>query len=193
MHITNSPTKDDGQRAEPEEQTVSRILTTDAETNMTNGQRAGNMQAAVVVSSPVAQFARAMRANCVNCANFDNAAFLSFFQKADHPLAPRHLRESMNSIRAGLLQTQNASVGAMHSGQDGDMDVEHAIRVLGFCHALGEVMKEETIVHPLSSCPEDSITPTTPDGYFKPRDRASEKAGERAYDNIMLRASSKAP
>lgn len=191
LHITNQPTKDDGSAAEPEEQTVSRILMTDLDAAGSGGNALGSMKGSIVVASQVSEFANALRHPCANCKHFDNRAFEAFVEKADHPASPIHVRETINAMRAALLQTMNASVHAMHTGQDGDMDVEHALRALGFCRALGEAMNDHVVVHPLSSCPPEAISPDRPQGWFVARDRASEKAGDAAYDSIMARASGK--
>lgn len=190
-HITNEERNLAGDLAQPEQQTVSRILVTDAEVSGTTSGVAGNIPAAVVATSTVAEFARATRAPCHLCAHFDNKAFLELFKRADDPLAPIHLRETMNSVRAALLQTSNAEVGDLSRGQDGDLDVEHAIRSLGFCRALGEKLSDYVVVHPLTTCPDEVITATEPDGLYKPRDNAHEREGVRAYDSIMRRAQGK--
>ena len=181
----------DGSVAEPEEQTVQRVITTDGEATSTDGKMGGVMRTAIVVESQVSDFADAMRSPCAGCKNFDNKGFLALFTKADHPGAPLHMRESMNSLRAVLLQTYNASVQSMHTGQDGDMDVEHAIRVMGFCRALGEMEKDYVVVHPLSSCPDSVVTPERPKGFFQPKDNEHERIGDKAYDAIMRQAQGK--
>ena len=193
LHITNAPTKDDGERAEPEEQTVSRVLVTEFEAAGTNGKTSGVMQGSIVAASQVSDFSRALRYGCATCKHFDMEGFASFLNRADHPAAPMHVRETVNSMRAALLQTMNASVNAMHAGQDGDMDVEHALRALGFCRALSESVNEPVIVHPLSSCPPESITETRPQGYYVAKDSTSEKVANSAYDSIMARAAGKLP
>lgn len=193
LHVTANPTLDDGKTAaEPEQQTVSRILNTVAEVE--SGAPAGTtLPAQIVAQSTVAQFAHALRQPCGNCKYFDNVAFNHFLAQADHPAAPIHMRETINSMRAALLQTQNVQVNAMHTGGDGDMDVEHGLRVLGFCRALGEHAGEPIVVHPVSSCPPEVINESQPDGFFSPKDNSAETAGDRAYDAIMRRAQGKAP
>lgn len=191
LHISAVPVKDDGTSAEPEEQTVSRILTTEADASMTSGTAVGSIPMQVVAQSTVAEFAATARSRCITCKHFDNPAFVELFRKADHPAAPIQMREAMNSIRAALLQTSNAEIQGAHSGMDGDMDVEHAIRAMGFCRALGELANDYVAVHPLSSCPDEVIGPNSPVGYYQPKDNASERAADAAFDHIMRRAQGK--
>jgi hypothetical protein len=191
LHISALPLKDDGTPAEPEEQTATRIIKTAAETEMNTGQAVGEIPTQILAQSSVDVFARAVRAQCVTCKHFDNPGFLALFRQADHPLAPMQMRESMNSLRAALLQTANADLQSSHQGMDGDMDVEHAIRALGFCRALTEQANDYVVVHPLSTCPDEIITPTSPDGFYQPKDNAAERAGNEAFDAIMRRAQGK--
>jgi len=188
MHITSQPVHEDGTKVEAEEQTVSRILTTDVETNV-----GGGIAGSIVVSKNVAEFAQLARSTCGLCRHFDNESFVSFLRKADSPAAPMHVREGVNSMRANLLQTQNASLNAMHSGMDGDMDVEHAIGTLGFCRALRDIAGDDVVVHPLSSCPPETIDASRPAGLFSPKDRDSERIGDAAYDALMNKAAGKLP
>lgn len=191
LHITNTPTLDDGTPAEPEQQTASRVLLTDADAATTTGKAVGAMNAQVIIESSAGEMARALRGMCSNCKHYDNAAFQRFLSQADHPASPMHVREGVNELRAALLQTYNAQLQTMHAGADGDMDVEHALKQLGFCRALGEIHKDDIIVHPLSSCPPETITDSTPSGLYQSKDRASERAGDKAYDNILKRAAGK--
>lgn len=195
LHITNAPETDDGNKAEPEQQTATRILVSESETTTSQGEPLpGGVPVQILVQSQAGVLANALRAQCGGCKHFDNAAFLTFARKADSPAAPLHLREGMNEVRGALLQTMNASVNAMHAGQDGDMDVEHALASLGFCHALTEINGgDDVIVHPLSCCPPEVKSDAQPLGLFSPRDRTSELAGQRAYDNIMNKAAGKIP
>jgi DNA-binding transcriptional LysR family regulator len=191
LHITSFPAKDDGTTAEPEEQTVSRILTSEADASMQSGQAVGSIPMQVVAQSTVAEFAATVRSQCVTCKHFDNPGFLALFRKADHPAAPLQMREAMNSLRAALLQTSNADIQGAHSGMDGDMDVEHAIRSMGFCRALTEMANDYVTVHPLSSCPDEVVSPTSPVGLYQPKDNTAERAADEAFDAIMRRAQGK--
>lgn len=191
LRVTAGGVKADGTVGEPEEQTVQRVMLTDGEATTTDGKISGSMNTAVVVESQVSEFVRAVRSPCAGCKHFDNKSFLAFFEKADHPAAPIHVRESMNELRGILLQTYNAQVQSMHAGQDGDMDVEHAIRAMGYCRALTEIEKDYVVVHPLSTCPDGVVTPERPTGFFQPRDNEAERIGNKAYDAIMNRAAGK--
>lgn len=191
LHITSFPVKDDGTTAEPEEQTVSRVMTSTADAEMSTGDAVGAIPMQVVAQSTVAEFAASVRSQCITCKHFDNPGFLALFRQADHPAAPIQMREAMNSLRAALLQTSNAEIQGAHPGVDGDMDVEHAIRSMGFCRALTELANDYVTVHPLSSCPDEVVTPNSPVGYFQPKDNAAEKAADIAFDAIMRRAQGK--
>lgn len=189
FHVTNAPTTDAGDKAEPEQQTVSRILTTDSEV-----EGGGSVATQIITSSQALEFANAVRYHCGNCRFFDNRGWRAFVAKADSPLSPMTVREDVNKIRGALLMTMNASVGSMHAGADGDMDVEHALQALGFCGPLGEIEKgDPVIVHPLASCPPELVSPANPAGLFKPRDNDSDAAGEAAYDLVMQRAAGRVP
>lgn len=188
MHITSQPVHDDGTKVEAEEQTVSRIITTDVDADV-----GGSIAGSIVVSKNVAEFAQQARTTCHLCRHFDNEGFIAFLRKADSPAAPLHVREGVNVMRANLLQTQNANLGAMHAGMDGDMDVEHALGALGFCRALYEVSGDDVVVHPLSSCPPEVIDASRPVGLFSPKDRDSEQIGNAAYDALMHKAAGKVP
>jgi hypothetical protein len=132
-----------------------------------------------------------MSALCGSCKHFDNEEFVTTINAADNPLATMEQRKAVNDIRAGLLQTQNAKLGEMHSGQDGDMDVEQALRACGFCRALTEHYKEPIGVHPLSRCPGEVRSDTRPVGFYQPKDRSAQRLGAKNYDAVMNQAAGK--
>jgi hypothetical protein len=191
LQVTSGVDHADGTKGEPEEQIVRRVLLTDADATLA-GNTVGEIAASVVVDSTVKDFVTAIVQNCASCKHFDHKAWKSYLARAIDPTAPMHLREGLNELRAGLMMTMNASVHAEHEDEDG-MNVEEALASMGFCHVLKEIVKDDVVVHPLSTCPAESRTATNPDGYFEPRDRSAEMAGERVYDSMMRRAQGKVP
>jgi len=183
--ISNAP------GVEPENQVVRRTIGVPGEATLNTGSAAGNLATSVVVDTQVSEFALANRTRCALCKHFDNEAFQRYLAQADHPAAPMHVRREVNDLRASLLMTYNASM-TQHEGQDGDMDVEHALKAMGFCHALTEEAGESVVVHPLAVCPPEVVDPVTaPVGYFKPRGNESEKFADAAYDRVMKAAAGK--
>ena len=136
-----------------------------------------------------------------NCKHYDNKGFIEWMRHADHPLAPADHRAAVNEIRSGLLMTQNAQVQEMHTGQDGDMDVEAALQMCGWCHALSKLCQDNVGVHAFATCPATArdlagnevavITPTQQMGFYQPRDRAAQKAGSSMYDKVLRIAEGK--
>lgn len=85
----------------------------------------------------------------------------------------------LNELRAGLLETQNASVQDMHRDLDGEMSPDHALASLGLCEAYGDLFKDDFIVHPLGSCPDHDESGTALPMLFKPRAETQQEADEQ--------------
>lgn len=193
IHITTRQYTDDGTPAEAEEQTVSHVIRMDSDVtgHMTPGTVEGQLPTAVVVQSQVADIIQKVKNPCMLCRNFDNEGFIEMFKRADHPAAPLELRSMMNEIRMQLLRTGNVEINARSSGQDGDLDVEHAIRQMGICRALSEMMSDLVFVHPVGGCPQTVITASDPDGLFVPKSNEAERIGYAAYDKLLNAARGK--
>lgn len=177
----------EGDKLEPEEQAAARILTGTAPLTHGTTKLAGNIPMQVIGETTVGDLARTFRRQCRTCKHFDHDNWVRILRtKALSEV--RTDQEELNKLRAGLLQTQNASVHDMHLGQDGDIDIEHALASLGICRALTETLNDAIIVHPLSSCPDDVITPTSPDGFYQAKDDHQDKEAASAYDLILRKA-----
>lgn len=192
LKISSNGMTADGVKAEPEQQQVQRVIQTDTPVNLTGTEKtAGNIPAEIVTFSTAGEMAQTVSRQCGNCRHFDGEEFVRTIRLADSPAAPMEQRAAVNNIRAGLLQTQNARLGEMHSGQDGDMDVEQALNACGFCTALTEHYSEPVGVHPLSSCPSEVKTPAAPNGFYKPKNRSAMRQGAKNYDAVMNQAAGK--
>ncbi len=114
----------DGVLAEPEQQQVQRVIDTQVPVSPLGGAAVGSVPGQVVTESVSAgEMAQTVSHQCGTCKFFDNEEFNRVIKEADSPLAAMEQRRAVNAIRAGLLQSQNAKLGEMHSGLDGDMDV----------------------------------------------------------------------
>lgn len=193
LRVSTNGMNADGSKAEPEQQVVQRVIRTEAPlTDRLTQKTVGSIPAEIVASSGTAQvMAQAVSSLCGSCRHFDNEEFVKTIAAADHPLANMEQRQAVNAIRAGLLQTQNAKLGEMHSGLDGDMDVEQAVKACGFCTALTEHYNEPIGVHPLSTCPAEVRTKESPLGFFQPKDRSAARIAGKNYDAVMNQAAGK--
>ncbi len=183
LRIHNRALKVDGSIPEPEETPVDRVLVTEANTRGTNGRELGTLNAELVMESSAGEIAGHMRRLCVNCKHFDPAQWER--TRAAWEAGTPEQRSQVNAVRAALLETQNAQLHLMHSGADGDTDVEHALSFLGVCHPLTELERDAIIVHPLSSCPASLCSPSNPNGLFVAKDPVAEKRGSAEFDRIM--------
>jgi hypothetical protein len=202
LKITSGALNVKGEKVEPEEQLARREVQLDIETKHgfgAHGETVGSIPGSIVRDRTAIEAARSMTALCGNCKWFAREKWISDLGKADSPDAPIERRRAVNQIRAALLQTQNIKVTEQSTGADNDVDIEHALKQLGYCYALYSFFKNNgksneesmTLVHPASSCPEDVRSTANPDGLFEVRSKDAEKAGTNAYDSIMRRAQGK--
>lgn len=193
-----------GEKLEAEEQVVRREVVTDiaAKHGMgAMGKVVGSIPMKVVTEHSAIDFAKDTASRCGNCKFFRNDLFIRDLKKAESPGAPIARRRAVNQIRAALLQTQNGSVAEQAVGLDGDFDVEASLQTLGYCTALYEFHKNAgqsdedamTLVHPVSSCPQDVRTAANPDGFFQFANKFSEQVGMSNYDAVMRQAQGKKP
>lgn len=164
-----------GDKVEPEQQPVVRVLDVATAVSGTSGETLGALPGRIQQIQSAGVFAQDLRSKCVNCTHFDRRGFAAVRRKLTSTLDG--LRQ-LNELRASLLESGNATIADLHEAEDGDRDVEGALSMMGLCRALGELARDDVAVHPLANCPE---------GYdlFKPRDGAADKAGAAAYDHIM--------
>jgi hypothetical protein len=184
-----------GQKLEPEDQPVQRVLETSFQASGTNGQVFGQVGGEIAAQSTAGVVASRLRAMCAGCKHFDNRDWIKLVRRSDDPLAPRDQRELVNSMRASLLMTFNATLDAALTdtspAEDGGVDVEHVLMSMGMCHALTSHYGDQVGVHPLSSCPEEVCGPNQPAGFFQHRTNESERASDKGYDIVMQRAAGK--
>ena len=203
LQIASGAMAVDGTKLEPEQQPARRVVTVDAPVALgqgTHGQNVGSMPVQIVTESQNAgDLAEAMTHLCGNCKWFRNQEWIRDLKNADSPMAPMEQRRAINEIRGALLSTQNANLADMHTGQDGDLDVEAALHQLGYCKALyefnknrGESNEDATVlVHPLSCCPADIRKHNPPGGFFVAKDNEAKRVGGKNKDRIMRQAQGK--
>ena len=141
------------------------------------------------VPGPEAFLANGVRVH--NCKHFDHKAFQNVLRNADAPAAPMEKRQAVNEIRSALIMSGNANLNEMHSGLDGDFDVEAALKSCGVCQILTHLDNDLNVFHPTASCPAHVITPTQPHGYYQPKDRAAKKEASAQRDAILRQAQGK--
>src|SRR5258706_10095963 len=181
-----------GKSVEPEQQVVQRVIQTDLPTTMQRGgKQVGTIPGEIVYTSTAGEMAQAMRRPCFSCAKFSRRAWKALYARWADPTTPIDERNQLNGIRAALLQTSNAKIQDRHLSQEGDMDVEHALSVLGGCEPLTEVRSTPVIVCPTGSCPGEVCTPTQPNGFYVAKDKAAERMGSATFDNLMKVATGK--
>ncbi len=132
-----------------------------------------------------------LRNPCFQCVHFDRKAWAKLYAYWNDSTSPIEERRNLNGVRAALLETQNADIVDKSSGMDGDMDVEHALSLLGICHPLTEIEKEPVIVYPTGGCPAEVCGPTQPNGFYEPKTPEAERLGSQTFDNVMRLAQGK--
>ena len=191
LRFRTAPYDDAGQKIEPEQQPVQKVMEIDAPASMRGGPAVGSIPTQVIQEMSVGELASAMRKPCFSCKHFDRRAWKLLVARWNSPNSPVEERQYLNMVRAGLLQTKNADIVSKSTGTDGDMDVEHALLMLGICRTLTEVQNAPIIVHPTGACPAEVCTPTQPDGFYQPKTTKAERMGSQTYDNIIRTAQGK--
>lgn len=191
FNVTSGGFHDDGTKAEAEEETTTRILTSDAP--VTAGQEATgkSMPLQIVAYGTAGEIAANFNRLCSNCKYCDKTAWLKIVHDAEGQQGTPESRHAINEVRGALLMTQNAKVLETGLTEDNDFDVESVLKSLGLCHALTEHYREFVIVHSQSSCPLEVVTPTQPQGFFHARDGEARRDGARNRDAILNAAQGK--
>ena len=155
---------------EPEEQPV--IRETDIQVPVKGsitGETLGTVGTRYEQTQSAHEFTENLKRICVNCKHFDNvAAQTKFLESAKTAEGQREL----NNLKANLLQ--------MDLGPDND-DLDSGMSQLGLCHAITEITKVDTIVHPLGSCPVQTYGDN-----FRAIDREAERRVNKLRDSILL-------
>ena len=190
LQIASGVREADGTKAEPEQQPVQRVIETSAGANV-SGQHVGQLPVRFVSEMSAGELANVQSRTCATCKHFDHKAFQNVLRNADAPAAPLEKRQAVNEIRSALLMSGNANLNEMHSGLDGDFDVEAALKSCGVCQILTHLDNDLNVFHPTASCPAHTITPTQPHGYYQPKDRAAKKEASQQRDAILRQAQGK--
>lgn len=201
LSINRHETTPDGTKVEPEQQPAARIIETEAAATLrgsgaagTDGQKVGALPARFIFETTAGEAAQKVRTLCAGCKHFRRKAWNQFVDAADSPGAPMERRMLINEVRFAIESQQSEEVRAMHTVETEagpEMDVEHALRSLGFCGALSEHKKDQIIVHPLGSCPTEVATKERPHGFYEPKSLAHERKANIEYDNILKTAAGK--
>jgi hypothetical protein len=181
----------DGSKVEPEAQPMQRALVTDFSASSQQGTALGQMKGEIVYDTTAGEMAQAMRRPCFTCKSFDKRAWKKLFLYWNDPLSPMHEREQLNGVRAAILGTNNAKIVEKSQGSDGDMDVEHALSLLGICRPLTEIHSAPVIVYPTGGCPPEVCNSTQPHGLYEPKAKEDERLGSQVFDNVMRLAQGK--
>lgn len=191
IRIRTVPFDDKGDKMEPEAQPVQRIFETESQVTSQDGTLKGATPTQVIYETTVGELATAMRSPCFSCKHFDAHAWQKILSVWNDPTSSLEQRAQLNQCRAALLQTGNAELQEAHTNpldKEQDMDVEHALSVLGICRPISEIMREPVIVYPTSSCPGEFCTPTQPNGFYDAKDKDADRLGSATYDNVLKTA-----
>lgn len=208
LSIQRYPTMPDGTPVEPEQQPAARIIETEAQAKMRDGGPViGALPARFIMETTAGEAAQKARSMCRSCKHFKRKAWIDYVKAADHPMSNMDHRRVINEVRFAIEAQQSDEVRAMHTitnpqTGEADFDTEHALRSMGFCAALGEIAKDEIVVHPLGSCPTEQkvgdkmvpiATPERPTGLYEPKSLEAEREATKEYDRIMATAAGKLP
>lgn len=187
------PTKRDeeGKQIAPEEVPAERVLKIDVPL-MSGGKQVGVLGAGEVrMAGTAIEFASGFRNRCQLCQWFDNKLFREIKTQMEAS-TDKEVRQVLNNLRASICASEHEGVNHRSETRTLDLDVEHALNLMGYCHALTEVYNAPCFVHPLGGCP-DYPGPNGEDlsTLFRPASNDADKIGTAGYDSIMLGAAGK--
>jgi len=181
LRVQTSPfNAETGERMEPEEKPTQRVIIAQETAVNQHGQALGNFNVAITADSSAGEIANKVRNMCFGCKHFNTHQWRKLQLKWE--AGTMEERQLLNNMRAGLLDTSNASINDMHTDQGGEMDIEAALGQMGVCESLTEIERDPIIVHPLGFCPPGLET------LYKAKDTEEEKRGSAAFDSIMRQA-----
>lgn len=188
LKVRHHPFDARGHKVEPEQQPVTRVLSTDAAVSMQRGgPPIGSIPTEIITEGSAGEFASSVRSKCFTCKNFDHKAWeklrLYWGNSSDKTLFAK-----LNGVRYSLMVTNNADLSRRSEGIDGDFDVEHSLSQMGLCKPLTEINQDPVIVSPISTCPDNVCTPANPTGLYVPKDKEHARLANSAYDKIMRMA-----
>ena len=201
LKISTADRDDSGKQIDAEERTIVHELITPVDVTLSNnqsveqythGEASGSKTSTIEASAPAIEFALGFRGRCRLCKHFDHAQFLRWKHDVETSgNLPR--RRVLNDLRGQILGKGYAQIIDSHQGQDGDLDVEHALNEFGICPAMSEALSDLVFVWPDAGCPTTDPTGAPFKALFVPRDAEAAREGTRAYDAILKAAQGGAP
>ena len=173
-------------KCEPEEVAARRLYQGSTGVSLQGGAEAGGIPLQIEAPTTAGEIAAQQQRPCTACAHFDNKCWLATKRAWESGDIER--RKDLNRIRFAIVGTGNAAISNASEGADGDLDVEHAVNMLGVCRAMTQANGDAVIVHPLGGCPDTVCGPTQPHGFFSPKDSDVERHGAKLYDAVMQQA-----
>lgn len=185
-----------GAAPEPEERPVEHVMDTTIAAKLGDSPNDPNAvpldmpgDARVIAETTVAETARGLSEQCQHCRDFDRKGWLALKQKWATGTKEEQLK--LNDVRGCLMDSGNAAVVEMSPARPDkrdEMDVEHALNLLGICRAFSPLFREEIIIHPLATCPSTGPNGELLPRMFKARDRRAAVAAGQAKDVVLRTA-----
>jgi hypothetical protein len=195
MIVTHTPVDAKGDKVEAEQQVVIREMTSMMSVDVASRPgaedafRAGAIPMTVEAAMPAEQTANAMRSMCYTCKHFDTDRFKKL--KALWERGTPEQRRSLRNIEIALMTTGNSKLVEHTPDEDGQIDTDEAMSILGVCKALTVLHNDPVIVHPLSCCPEEVCDAQHLNGFHVPAGLAEERQGNKMFDDVMRKAQGK--
>jgi len=178
-----------GNKIEPEQAPARRVLDV-SDGILVNGKKTEKeLPISVSMELPAGRLAVGLSEPCASCKHFDAKAWKEYRRKLE---STAEGQKELNRMRYAIIGTGNAALQARHAGADGDLDVEHALSMLGICRPLTELLRDVTIVYPMATCP--SALPQHPSPIAKmytPKTSDDARMRSKVFDNIMHAAQGK--
>lgn len=186
LRISNATHDQKGNKLEPEERPAERVLVTELGVTSTDPNALPDakqgIRGEIAVQTTAGELAQSFKSMCFSCRHFDQKAWLLLRRKWEHGTIEE--QRQLNSVRAALIDTQNADVQSMVAAAEEEGDIDAALSTMGICRAITEAIREPMIVHATATCPENMP-------YFQAKDVQAEKNASAAFDDIMRRAQGK--
>ena len=196
LKVSTADRDENGKQIDAEERTAVRELTTQVDIGLSNnqsveeythGEASSSKTSTIETAGTAIEFAMGFRGRCRLCKHFDHAQFLRWKHDVEAS-GDLKRRAVLNELRGQILGKGYAQMIDTHQGQDGDLDVEHALNEFGICPAMSEVLSDLVFVWPDAGCPTQTPTGEPFDSLFVPRDAEAEREGTRGYDSILKAA-----
>lgn len=139
-----------GSKIEPEQAPARRLLDVSDGISVNGVKTEKQLPITVSVEMPAGELAVGLSEPCMSCKHFDAAAWKQYRRNLE---SSADGQRELNRMRWAIVGTGNVSLQARHTSIEGDVDVEHALSMLGVCHPLTDLLGDVTIVYPMSTCP----------------------------------------